>query len=193
MPTTLSLPPELAELDRQFAAAKAQASQLVEGLNEPQFNWRPDPRSWSISECLQHLNMVGGRCVHTLDMVLTDARVRGVVGHGPFRCGWLGKRMITHTEPPSMHKYQAPRAFTPVHGQPVTAVLPTFRHLQEQLARHLEQASGLDLARIKMRAPEAPLLRFNVHVALSWIAAHERRHLLQARKVRNHVAFPPVA
>ncbi len=185
-----SLPPELAELDRQFAAAKADASELVNGLQELQFNWRPSAGSWSMAECLLHLNMVRDRCVHTLETTLADARARGRVGHGPFGYGWLGKWIMAHTEPPSKHKYRAPRAFTPAHGQPITAVLPTFRHLQEQLSRQLEQASGLDLSHIRVPAPEARLLRFNLQLTFAWIAAHERRHLWQARQVRNHAAFP---
>jgi hypothetical protein len=190
--TTSSLPPELAELDRQFAAAKAEASELVDGLQEPQFNWRPHAQSWSMAECLLHLNMVGGRYVHLLEATLAEARRRGRLADGPFGYGWLGKLILAHTEPPSRHKFKAPRAFVPAYGQPITAVLPTFRHLQEQLSRQVEQASGLDLAHIKVPAPEAPPLRFNLQFAFAWIAAHERRHLWQAKQIRNHAAFAAI-
>jgi len=54
MLTMSSLTPELAELTRQFAAMKTEAIELVDGLAESQFNWRPDLRNWSIAECLQH-------------------------------------------------------------------------------------------------------------------------------------------
>jgi hypothetical protein len=185
-----SLTPELAELDRQFAALKAEASELVTGLQESQFNWRPDAHSWSMAECLQHLNIVGDRCVHTLEEILVDARTRGLVGQGPFGYGWLGEWILANTEPPPKRKYKAPRRFTPAYGQPITAVLPTFRHLQEQLALRLEQANGLDLARVKAPAPEAGLFRFNLQLTFAWIAAHQRRHLWQARQVRNHAGFP---
>jgi len=188
--TASSLTPELADLDRQFAAAKAEASELVNGLQESQFNWRPDPHSWSMAECLLHLNIVGDRSVHMLEKTLAEARARGLVGQGPFGYGWLGKWILANTEPPVKRKYKAPRRFTPSYGQPITAVLPTFRHLQEQLALRLEQANGLDLARVKVPAPEAGPLRFNLQLTFAWLAAHERRHLWQARLVRNHASFP---
>ena len=187
-PSTL----EVAELDRQFAAAKAEASDLVNGLDESQFTWRPGAHSWSMAECLLHLNMVGGRCVHLLENTLADARARGLVGHGPFRYSWVGKWILANTEPPSRHKYRAPRAVTPASGQPATEVLPAFRRLQDQLALQLEQASGLDMEHIKVPAPEARFLRFNLHLTFAWIAAHQRRHLWQARQVRNHAALPVV-
>jgi hypothetical protein len=182
--------PELAELARQFGALKADASDLVNGLKEAQFNWRPDARSWSIAECLQHLNIVGDRYVHLLEGTLVDARARGLVGQGPFGYGWLGKWILANTEPPPKRKSKAPRSFIPVYGQPVTAVLPTFLHLQEQLALQLEQANGLDLARVKAPVPGYGPVKLNLLVTFAGIAAHERRHLWQARQVRNHAGFP---
>lgn len=190
MLTIRSLAPELAELDRQFAALKAEASEIVNGLKESQFNWRPDAHSWSMAECLLHLNIVGDRYVHVLEKTLAEARARGLVGQGPFGYGWLGKWILANTEPPPKRKFKAPRSFTPSYGQPITAVLPTFLHLQEQLALQLEQANGLDLARVKAPAPGLGPVKLNLHITFAWIAAHERRHLWQARQVRGHAGFP---
>lgn len=128
-----TLTSELTGFQAQFDAVKTDAAQLVKGLTEVQFNWRPDLRTWSIAECLQHLNIVADRYVHVLETIIADARARGIVGQGPFGYGRLGKWILTHTEPPPKRRYGTPRAFTPVHGQPVTAVMPTFLHLQEQL------------------------------------------------------------
>jgi DinB family protein len=190
MLTTPTLTPELAELDRQFAALKAEASELLDGLKESQFNWRPDPHSWSMAECLLHLNMVGDRYVHLLEKALVEARAHGLVGHGPFTHGWPGKWILANTEPPPKRKSKAPRSFTPAYGQPITAVLPTFLHLQGQFALQLEQANGLDLARVKVPVPGWGPLKLNLYVTLAGIAAHERRHLWQARQVRGHAGFP---
>ena len=184
------LTPQLAELRSQFAAAKAEASELVDGLKESQFNWRPDPRRWSMAECLLHLNIVGDRYVRLLEKILEDPGARSRTGQGPFVYGALAKWILSNTEPPPKRKFKAPRSFTPAYGQPITAVLPTFRHVQEQLALLLEQANGLDLDRIKVKAPGLGPVRFNVYVTFAWIAAHERRHLWQARQVRNHAGFP---
>lgn len=107
------------------------------------------------------------------------------------RHGWLARWILENTEPPPKRKSKASRSFTPASGQPITAVLPTFLHLQEQLALQLEQANGLDLARIKAPAPGLGPVRLNLYLTFTWIAAHERRHLWQARQVRDSAAFPP--
>ena len=174
----------------QFVATKADASALVSGLNEPQFNWRPDPRHWSVAECLQHLNIIGDRYVHVLEKTLAEATARGLTGPGLNGYGWLGKWILDHTEPPPKRKFKAGRSFIPVYGQPVTAVLPTFLHLQDQLTLQVQQSDGLDLKRVRVPAPGFGPLRFNLGLTFQWIAAHQRRHLWQAWQVRGQAGFP---
>lgn len=181
---------ELAALQAQFAAVKTEASELVTGLAESQFNWRPDPRKWSIAECLSHLNMIGDRYVHAIDKIIEEQKGKGRPGAASSGHGWFGKWILRHTEPPSKHTYRAPRSLTPAYGQPVTAVMPTFLHLQDQLMRQIEQAASLDLPRIKVPALEMRPLKFNLYLTFAWIAAHERRHLWQAGQVRAHNTFP---
>jgi len=184
------LAPQIAELQDQFAAIKAEAPELVERLSEAQFNWHPSEKSWSIAECLQHLNIVGERYACVLEEVLENPEVRSRTGSGPFELGWLGKWMVQTAEPPPKHRFQAPRSYRPAHGQPFTAVMPTFLHLQDQLSLLAGRANELDLGRIKARGLGLKS-RLNLYATFAWIAAHERRHVWQAWQVRRHAAFPP--
>jgi len=181
---------ELAELDRQIAAAKADGASVVSGLDTKQFNWRPDPNTWSIAECLLHLNIVADRYVHLLENTLADARAQGRTAPGPFRFGMLDRWILENTEPPPKRKFKAPRSYKPTDDQPLTAVLPTFLHLQDQLAERIVQANGLDLKAVKVPTPGFGPVKLNLYITLAWIASHQRRHLWQARQVRNHAAFP---
>jgi hypothetical protein len=57
----------------------------------------------------------------------------------------------------------------------------------EQLVR---DANGVDLAKVKVPSPITSLIRYNLGMAF-WIqTAHDRRHLWQAREVRNSPGFP---
>jgi hypothetical protein len=186
----LALAPEIADLRHQFISIRSDASELVSGLKESQFNWRPNPQSWSMAECLLHLNMVGERYAKELEKVLEDPRVRARTGRGPFEHGPFARWMLAGTEPPPKSKSKAPRSFRPAYGQPLNAVMPTFFHLQDRLVRLVEQSDGLHLHKIRVPAPGMGPVRFNLHSTFSWIAAHERRHLWQARQVRQQPAFP---
>jgi hypothetical protein len=181
---------ELEEYRGQFQSIAEQAKALTGGLNEAQFNWRPGPSQWSIEECLGHLTMVGQTEIKLLDVAINTARSKGIRGKGPFRYGFLDRVILRYTEPPVRLRFSAPWRFQALHGQPLTAIMPTFLHLQGQFIRVVEQSEGLDLARVKVATPITRLLKLSLGIALAQQAAHERRHLEQARRVREHSQFP---
>ena len=181
---------ELEAYQQQFQEAGEQAKGLTEGLNESQFTWRPGLREWSIQECLAHLVMVGQHVIKLLETSIREARARGLTGNPPFRYGWIERTIVRQTEPSTRRRFSAPKRFQPLHGQPVTAILPTFLHVQGQFVRLAQQAEGLDLARVKVATPITRLLKFSLGTTFAQQAAHERRHLEQARRVRQNPGFP---
>ena len=181
---------ELEEYQKQFEHLGAQAKLLTQGLSEAQFNWRPEAKAWSIEECLAHLTMVGQTEVRLIERAIEVGRAHGVTGNGPFQYGWLERTILRQTEPPARRRFSAPRRFRPVHGQPLTAILPTFLHVQRQFVQLASQADGLDLSRVKVATPMTRLVKFSLGMTLAQAAAHERRHLEQARRVRENPGFP---
>jgi hypothetical protein len=179
--------PELIGFRKAFDAAAAQAEDLTRGLTEEQFNWRPSATGWSVEECLAHLVMVGNAELKLLEQAIGNARERGLTGRPPFQYGMMDRYIVSLTEPPPRHQFSAPPRFQPLHGQPVTGVLPSFLHLQAQLGRLAESAEGLHLARVKVQTPISRFVRMSLGMMFAQIAAHQRRHLEQARRVREQL------
>jgi hypothetical protein len=178
----------VSELDlyrQQFEQIQQRASGLTAGLDEARFNWRPSPQDWSIEECLAHLIVAGHWEVRAIEEAIGRGRKRGLTGQGPFEYGAIDRFLVDQTEPPVRTPVPAPRHFHPLHGQPVTAVMPTFLHLQSQLILQLARAEGLDLRRVKVATPISRLVKMSLGMTFAQIAAHERRHLEQARRVRE--------
>ncbi len=67
-------------------------------------------------------------------------------------------------------------------------VLREFAAVREQLAERVRQADGLDMAHVKTISPVSRLLRLPLGAYFDFIIAHDRRHLWQARQVRNRLA-----
>ena len=174
---------ELADYHQQIELIKAEARELTEGLNEARFNWRPEPDQWSIEECLGHLTMVGQWELRAIEEGIERGRARGLTGSGPFSYGPIDRFIVDMTRPPVRQKLPAPRRFLPLHGQPVTAVLPTFLHVQSQFQLSLERAAGLDLERVKVATPISRFLKMSLGMMFAQATAHERRHMDQARRV----------
>jgi hypothetical protein len=178
---------ELEQYCKEFDQIAAQAKQLTDGLNEERFNWRPQSGQWCIEECLAHLLIAGNWEVRAIEDAIAHAKAHGMTGDGPFRYGPFERLVLRKTEPPVTRKFTAPRRFRPLHEQPVTAVLPSFLHLQSQFKLLAESADGLNLARIKVATPISRLIRLSLGMTFAQVAAHERRHLEQAWRVRNQL------
>jgi hypothetical protein len=65
-----------------------------------------------------------------------------------------------------------------------------FAAAQRRYLQSVSAASGLRLSKIKVNSPASPLIKLTLEEAIALMAAHERRHLWQARQVRNHPDFP---
>jgi DinB superfamily len=182
---------QLEEFHHQIQKIQQQAADLTQGLTEPQFNWRPAPDEWSVEECLAHLTMVGQWEVVAIEQAIDDARSRGLTGSGPFHYGTIERFIVDASgvgpDGRARRPFPAPRRFIPVHNQPITAIVPTFQHLQLQLLIQLDRAEGLHLSRVKVKTPISRFLKLSLGSMFAQIVAHEQRHMAQARRVRDKI------
>jgi DinB superfamily len=176
--------PELDGYRGQFEALKSETARLLDGLTEAQFNWRESPGRWSIAECLVHLNVTARLYLPLIQRAIEEARLRRLFGEGPFRHGFLVNWLIRTTEPPAKLKIKAPKIFVPPPAQPLETVATDFMTLQDQFLARIREANGLHLSRIKVISPVSRFLRMSLGQSFAFLAAHERRHLWQAREVK---------
>jgi hypothetical protein len=183
--------PELQDMLRQIEAIKADGNAVCAGLSESQFNWRPGEGRWSIAECLVHLNVAVSRTLPAFDRSIAEGRAKGQTakagGAGPTRYGWFSRWMIGSMEPPPKRRMKTFDIFAvPAGGaHALGGVLPEFVAVRDQLAERVRRSDGLDLKRIRTVSPVTRLLRLPLGAYLQFVIAHDRRHLWQARQVRN--------
>jgi hypothetical protein len=189
-PSHLALAPEIEEFRRQFEQIARDADAFITPLTDTQFNWRPAAGAWSVAECLEHLNTSARLYLPRLDEGIADAIRKGLYGEGPFSYGVLGRLFTVFTEPPATIKTKSPKVFQPAPDRQRSEVTAAFRAYQVQYVDRLRQANGLDLARARVSSPAAAWLRFSLGSGFALMAAHERRHLWQARNVTQHPEFP---
>jgi len=187
---SLALAPEIDALREQFAQIGRDAETLVMPLTDAQFAWQPAPESWSVAQCLEHLNATARAYLPKLDDAIAEAIRRGLYGTGPFRYGIVGRWMIRAQGPPATFKLRAPQAFHPAASRPRGEIMAAFGAYQVQYIDRLRQANGLDLGRARVSSPPFPWLRFSLGAGFALTTAHERRHLWQASNVVAHPRFP---
>lgn len=185
-----SLGRDLARLESQFEAIEEDARDLLSGLDDEQRTWRPAPGRWSITECLDHLNTVGYQLLPRLDRVVAEGHSHPPEKRRRFRPRVLARLLVRWMEPPYRIRLRRPAGYrTPPPGDP-ERVERDFIELQSELIKRLYDADGVDLNRPRMPSPANPRLKLSLGEWFAFLAAHERRHLWQARQVQRQPGFP---
>ena len=186
----LALAPEIGEFRKQFEQISADSDALVAPLSDEQFAWQPAPESWSVAQCIDHLNVTARQYLPMLDEGIANAIRRGLYSAGPYSYNWVGRLMVYLVEPTTRLRGKAPKAFQPAPGRPRHDVMAAFRAYQVQYVDRLRQANGLNLARARVASPVARWVRMPLGSGFAMMIAHERRHLAQARRVLAAAGFP---
>ena len=181
---------DLQNLQHQWQAIKTEAQHLLADLDDAQFNWHPSSHAWSIAECLDHLIVTGRQALARIHPTISDARSQGLLSQGPFRYGRLEKWIVRLVEPSPKSKFKVPKGYAPSSNRPYAELVPTFFRLQEEFLDCLHQANGIDLSKVKVDNPVIKWFRLSLGQYLALHAAHERRHLWQARRIKEDPNFP---
>jgi hypothetical protein len=170
----------------ELTASDRHATDLAGGLSLEQLNWRPAAGAWSVGQCLEHL--------HHANEVYLPPIAKALDGRSPspvqdITPGWLGRWFIRGYIDPSTQKtpHRAPGKIAPA-PRVDPSVLDRFLRSNEAARDLVRRASAYDVNRIRFVNPFVPLLRFTVGTGLEIVWKHQRRHLLQAERVRQSMA-----
>lgn len=175
------------ELAGQLRAVAEDARSLERTFSPAELSAPPPAGGWSAADNLVHLTLASQALIPRMSRTLGKLAAAGRRSEHRSRADWVGRLYAWALEPPVHLRVRAPRPFVPPAGTPVESALPAFLAEQERLVDLVGQAVGLDLAARKVPSPVTRLVRYNVCSAFHILAAHQRRHLWQARRAAHAV------
>lgn len=192
MAEEIALTPDRVELMAELARLSFEASSLAGPLDEARFNWQPDGgKAWSVGQCIDHLTRANRVYLDALEDSVRGALAQGEMASPPLQPGRLGRWFLSSLEPPARIKFRAPNKIVPQSRCPKQATLVAFAGEQQRVIELVRRSARVDCNAVRFENPLAYGLRtFNVATGLLVIAAHERRHLEQARKLVGRADFP---
>jgi hypothetical protein len=175
-------------LASELSANDQTAQKLAAALTDEQLNWQPTSGSWSVGQCLEHLCLTNEAYLTSISAALTEKPNSPVEQISP---GWFGRWFIrSFVEPtPNGKRASAPAKIRPA-ARVDLAVLNRFLSGNKSCREVILRACGKNVNHIRFWNPFVLGVRFTVGTGLEIIAGHQRRHLLQAERVRNSVNFP---
>lgn len=187
-PQQTSAPAWPARLAFELTANDQTARTLVAELTEEQLNWQPALGSWSIGQCLEHLCITNEAYLPPMTSALQGKPDSPVDQITPGAFGrWFIRNFVEPS--PQSKRISAPRKIRPgvrVDLSVIDRLLSSNKACRELIVR----ARTKNVNQIRFWNPFVPGIRFTLGTALEVITGHERRHLLQAERVRASANFP---
>ena len=168
-------------------AIEADLEQLTTDLTEGQFQAPPRTGGWSVGYCIEHLILTGNAFLATWDVALA-APVNGHAVGAPFPYSWWQRGILGLAERPYHLKVKTTRQFVPYTRRPKDDTIRRFLKVHPEIERRLKASSAVDAKRVKVRSPFASWIWYPLGLSFDLVLAHERRHLWQARQVREQFA-----
>lgn len=168
--------------------ADRRARALVEPITAEKLNWQPAPGVWSVGQCLEHLCNGNEIYLPSITAALAGRRIAPVQEITP---GWFGRWFLrTYMEPsPETKRAKSPKKIVPA-ARTERPVLDRFLAANQAIRDVISRAAPHDVNRIRFKNPFVPVIYFTVGTGLQILCTHERRHLLQAERVRALAEFP---
>ncbi|MFN7921435.1 MAG: DinB family protein [Bryobacteraceae bacterium] len=186
----VALNAELERLIYQVKVVREEADGLLWGLDDDRFNWSPGAGRWSMAQCFEHLNVTNRNMVASIEKAAREGRAAGKLSDGPFVYGFLARWFINTLQPPVKRRFKAPANFQPGPRRSLADTRAEWDRIHDKVVELIHAVNGLDLARIKVPSPASSLLKYPLGAAFWVLTGHDKRHLWQARNVRNDKSFP---
>ena len=182
---------ELEGYSDQLLSVRQDAVGLMSGLSDAQFNWQPAPGRWSMAGCIDHLNKTAAQLfIPRIDAAIATAREKNLRSNGPFAYSAFERWCIRTNDAPAKMRFKAPKSVQPsAPSLPVDQVRTEFVRWQDEMAKRIRESDGLNLRAAKHASP-IPLIKWSLGAFIQLMIAHERRHVFQARQVRQNPSFP---
>jgi DinB superfamily len=178
---------DIKDLQDQLDAAERDARALVADLAEGPGGWHAETGSWSVAQCLDHLATTNRVYLDGMKEPAIRACEQGRFRRFPATPGLVGRWFVRTLEPPvkAPFRMKSPRSVEPRVALSLANAFASFATTQDEVREFLLRYAGLDLAGVRFPNPFVRGIRFSLATGLHVIAAHERRHLWQAWRVRR--------
>lgn len=159
-------------------------AQAYKNLSEQTLNYKPNPESWSILECLEHLNLYGDFYIPAIEKSILNSPTF----HGPemFNPGIFGNYFanLMKGKNGKIKKIKSPKDKNPANSNLNIGVIDRFIKQTESLKHLLKQAEKVSLNKAKTPISISNLIKLKLGDTFRFYVYHIERHIRQSEKIK---------
>lgn len=151
---------------------------------DTKLNFRLSEKSWSILECLEHLNRYGkfylpeiNKRIQNSDTKSKEIFSSGILGN------YFAQSMLPKEKLITMKTF---KSMNPIHSNLDKSVLSEFISQQKQMIHLLHDAGNVDLNKVKTNISISNLIKLKLGDTFRFVIYHNLRHIEQAKRILSH-------
>lgn len=155
------------------------------GLTTDQLNWKPNPNTWSIGQNVDHLIVINSTYFPVMEEVRNGSYKLPFVGRLGFMVSFLGKTVLKAVQPDRRKKMKTFPIWEPAKSDIQPDLWERFETHQEEVKKMISSSLDLLDKGTVISSPANSNIVYKLETAFDIIVAHERRHWVQAREVKE--------
>ncbi|MBA5793563.1 DinB family protein [Flavobacterium sp. xlx-214] len=171
---------------KELTLAHISFAENLKSINLTILNQRLTPDSWSILECLEHLNRYGSFYHPQIEQKIASSNSKP---QSVFKPGWLGNYFANAMLPKEkLNKMKTFKSLNPINSVLNQKTITTFLTQQNQLLNILTNAEKVNLNSLRITTSISSIIKLKLGDTLRVIIYHNKRHIVQAQKVLEGIA-----
>lgn len=154
--------------------------------NNENLNFRMSENSWSILECLEHLNFYSKFYIPEIENRINGSQFSAI--KSDFKSGILGNYFASMMLPKEkLNKMKTLKISNPIHQLLDKSVIEEFISQQSKMLKLLEKAKTVDLEKTKTSISISKLIKLKLGDTFRFVIYHNLRHIKQAENILKSV------
>ena len=150
---------------------------------DAELNWKENSESWSILECLEHLNLYAEFYNPEIQNVIQNSKSKPQT---EFKSGFWGNYFAKSMLPKEkLNKMKTAKDKNPVNSKLGREVIEKFISQQNEFLNLLDISKNIDLNKEKTKISITNLIKIKIGDTFKFLNNHTLRHLKQIEKIEK--------
>ncbi|AUC16811.1 hypothetical protein BTO06_17410 [Tenacibaculum sp. SZ-18] len=157
------------------------AAELFKNYTTEQLNWKENTESWSILECVEHLNRYSDFYLPEISQKIRNSKS---IPSEIFKSNWFGRyfsKSVSYKE--KLNKMKTFASMNPINSELSISTIDKFIIQQHEVLELLDKAKNVNLDKTKTAISISKLIKLKLGDTLRVLIYHNERHIKQAENV----------
>ena len=160
------------------------SAEKLKSKTEEELNWKQNSETWSILECLEHLNLYAKFYLPEIENAIQNAKSKP---QEEFKSGFWGNYFAKSMLPKEkLNKMKTAKDKNPVNSKLGREVISKFISQQNEFLNLLDNSKNVDLNKEKTKISISNLVKLKLGDTFRFLNNHTFRHLKQIEKIEKN-------